>query len=165
MTEAAGTQGGGPSPGTALFGAVSAEAVAAILRKTGYRASVVTQGGVPQVQSAAQGLGFLVAFGNPASDAGDAWVDFSLQCLIAIEGELPAGLVDDWNRGMRFARLFRQDQLLVLAMDVVVAGGVTEAFLCTQFELWDRVIRDLLRHLRGDGVRREATAPGASAAA
>jgi hypothetical protein len=49
---------------------------------------------------------------------------------------------------MRFARLFRQDAFLVLTMDVVLAGGVTDDYLCAQCELWDRVIRDFILHLR-----------------
>jgi hypothetical protein len=49
---------------------------------------------------------------------------------------------------MRFARLSRQGEHLVLSMDVVVAGGVTENHLVAQCELWDRVIRDFIMFLR-----------------
>jgi hypothetical protein len=165
MSEPASAIGGAPAPGTEIITHVTAESIAEVLRRTGYRATIAVQGGAPQVQSAAQGLGFLVVFGNAAPGLPGAWIDYTLQCLIALETELPAGLVEDWNRGMRFARLFRQDRLLVLSMDVMVAGGVTDAFLCAQCELWDRVIHDFVRHVRGDAPRGGAAAPAPSAAA
>jgi len=137
---------------------VGAEDIAEILRRTGYRATVVDVAGQPQVQSAAQGLGFFVAFGNPALQGQPGFIDLAFQCVISIQGEVPPGLIDGWNRGMRFARLFRQESLLVLTMDVVLAGGVTDEWLCAQCELWDRVIRDLILHLRGPVTDAETSA-------
>ena len=127
---------------------LTAEVVAEILRRCGYRASVVENGRAPQVHSAAQGLGFLVGFGNPLDGADGRYADCGFQCWIGIQGELPADLVPTWNHTMRFARLSRQGEHLVLSMDVVVAGGVTENHLVAQCELWDRVIRDFIMFLR-----------------
>lgn len=141
---------------------VSPEDLADVLRKTGYRAAVVEPqaGGQigspvgPQVQSAAQGLGFFIGFGNPLPAVDDAlggsrrYVDFAFHCWLNIEGELRPDLVDSWNRNKRFARMFQQAPLLVLSMDVVVAGGVSEAFLIAHCELWDRVLQDFIAHLR-----------------
>lgn len=156
---------------------VSAEDLAEVLRKTGYRAAVVEQQGGgqtggpvgPQVQSAAQGLGFFIGFGNPlpASDAAlggsRQYVDFAFHCWLNIEGELRPDLVDSWNRGKRFARLFRQAPLLVLSMDVVVAGGVSEGFLIAHCELWDRILQDFIAHLRLPAAAAGAAAAGAAA--
>jgi hypothetical protein len=132
----------------AVRSAVNPEEMAAILRRTGYRATVAELAGQPQVQSAAQGLGFFIGFGNAEPAAPGAFIDLAFQCLISIQGEVPAGMIEGWNRSMRFARLFRQDAFLVLTMDVVLAGGVTDDYLCAQCELWDRVIRDFILHLR-----------------
>lgn len=154
---------------------VSPEDLADALRRTGYRAAVVEQqaGGPagPQVQSAAQGLGFFIGFGNPlpAEDGAAAgarqYVDFAFHCWLNIEGEMRPDLVDSWNRGKRFARLFYQAPLLVLSMDVVVAGGVTDSFLVTHCELWDRVLQDFIGHLRLPTGNRAAPAAGDAAAA
>ena len=132
----------------AVRSAVNPEEMAEILRRTGYRATVAELAGQPQVQSAAQGLGFFIGFGNAAPAAPGGFIDLAFQCLISIQGEVPAGMIEGWNRSMRFARLFRQDAFLVLTMDVVLAGGVTDDYLCAQCELWDRVIRDFILHLR-----------------
>lgn len=156
---------------------VSPEDLAEVLRKTGYRAAVVEQqpggqtGGPvgPQVQSAAQGLGFFIGFGNPlpASDAAlggsRQYVDFAFHCWLNTEGELRPDLVDSWNRGKRFARLFRQAPLLVLSMDVVVAGGVAEGSLIAHCELWDRILQDFIAHLRLPAAPAGAAAAGAAA--
>lgn len=127
---------------------VDPASMAELLQRAGYRASVAEQQGAPRVQSAAQGLAFFLAFGNPAPVATGGYADFAFHCWITIRDELPPGLVEDWNREMRFARLFRQDKLLVLTLDVLVAGGVTDEFLLAQVELWDRVVHDFIRHLR-----------------
>jgi hypothetical protein len=143
--------------------AVTAEDIAAILHKCGYRASIVQQERGTQVQSAAQGLGFFVGLGNAQPEQPGSHLDFSFHCWITIQGELPLGLVGNWNQSMRFARLFRRGQLLVLTMDVLVAGGVTEAYLCAQCELWDRVIHDFIRHINRPAAESHA-APAAAMA-
>jgi hypothetical protein len=126
---------------------VTPEFVAELLRRSGYRANIAQQNGAPQVQSAAQGLGFFIGFGNPAAEPG-THVDFSFHCWLAIQGELPLAVIEGWNAGMRFARLFRREEMLILTMDVMVAGGVSEAHLLAQIEIWDRLIHDFIRHLR-----------------
>lgn len=132
--------------------------LAEALKKSGYRANLVEQNKLPQLQSAAQGIGFFIAFGNPAPAGRGGYVDYSFHCWFAIQGELRADLVDAWNRSKRFARLFRQEQMLVLTMDVMVAGGVCDAFLCAQVEVWDRVLHDFIAHFK-----QPAPAPAAAA--
>jgi len=133
---------------TTTLAGISAEEFAGILRRCGYRATVVEQGGRTQVQSAAQGIGFFAAPGNRLQGDEMRFADFALQSVIAVQGELPPGLVEDFNREMRFARLFRSGDYLVLALDIVLAGGVTEEHLCAQCELWDRILRDFILRLR-----------------
>ncbi len=146
-------------PISAVKTAVTPNEVADILKTAGYRANVVEHQQFPQVQSAAQGLGFFVGFGNSAPGEEGTYVDFSFHCWITLQGEFAAQTIDSWNQTRRFARLYRQGQLLILTMDVMVAGGVTDAFLLAQTELWDRVIRDFIRHLQQPP---QAVAPNAT---
>jgi Putative bacterial sensory transduction regulator len=131
----------------AMRTSVTPEFIAELLRRSGYRANIAQHNGAPQVQSAAQGLGFFVGFGNAAGEDG-AYVDISFHCWLSIQGELPVAVIESWNAGMRFARLFRREELLILTMDVMAAGGVAEAHLTAHIEIWDRLIHDFIRHLR-----------------
>ena len=63
------------------------------LQAAGYRVNRTEQGGVVQLLSASQGIGFAVRFGNPATDAG-AYLDYCFSCALRIQGELPAGLAE-----------------------------------------------------------------------
>ncbi|MGG5540083.1 YbjN domain-containing protein [Burkholderia vietnamiensis] len=135
--------------------AVSAERLAEILRRAGYRVTVAEQNGAMQLMSASQGVGFGVRFGNPAVGVPPAidaarivYLDYTLSCVLQVQGELPAELVANWNRTKRFARLASHGAFLALEMDVVVAGGVSERHLRSTVELWDRLIQEFLLHLR-----------------
>ncbi|MFP3757907.1 YbjN domain-containing protein, partial [Cupriavidus sp. SIMBA_020] len=96
-----------------------------------------------------------VRFGNPAVGVPPAidaarivYLDYTLSCVLQVQGELPAELVANWNRTKRFARLASHGAFLALEMDVVVAGGVSERHLRSTVELWDRLIQEFLLHLR-----------------
>lgn len=135
--------------------AVSAERLAEILRRAGYRVTAAEQNGAMQLMSASQGVGFAVRFGNPAVGVPPAidaarivYLDYTLSCMLQVQGELPAELVANWNRTKRFARLASHGAFLALEMDVVVAGGVSERHLRSTVELWDRLIQEFLLHLR-----------------
>ena len=150
-----------------LIDAVTVEEMAETLRRCGYRANVVEFQGRPQVRSAAQGLGFIVAFGGspkPDSSGVTRYADLAFQCWIAIEGDLAHGIIDRWNQQQRFARLFRQGQMLVLCYDVLVAGGVAPEHLLSQCELWDRIIHELIRHLKQPPPALAAGRPGPATA-
>jgi len=136
--------------------AISAERLADILRRAGYRVTVAEQNGAMQMMSASQGVGFAVRFGNPAAGlvpqgtdaAAIPYIDYTLSCVLQVQGDLPAELVANWNRTKRFARLASHGAFLALEMDVVVAGGVSERHLRSTVELWDRLIQEFLLHLR-----------------
>ena len=72
-----------------------------------------------------------------------------------MQGELPAGLAERWSVEKRFARLTVQGAFLVLELDVIVAGGVSENYLLATTELWDRLLQEFLLFLRANA------APGA----
>lgn len=122
--------------------------LADLLRRAGYRATVASDGGRPLVQSAAQGLGFLLMPGNAASEEPGSYVDFSFNCLIRLEQKLSSSQIESWNEGKRFGRCFQRDGLLALALDVMLVGGVSERYLLSQCELWDRLMHDFIAHLR-----------------
>jgi hypothetical protein len=143
---------------------VTLDHLAEALRRAGYRAQPGTaEKNRPVLHSAAQGLGFMVYAGNPAKVPG-AFADYSFACLIQVKGELSREVIERWNREKRFGRLFLDGQLLVLAMDVLVAGGVSPEALVAQCELWDRLMHDFLAHLRSARVV-ASVAPAPAAAA
>jgi hypothetical protein len=154
--------------------AISADRLADVLRRAGYRVTAAEQNGTVQLMSASQGIGFAVRFGNPATtlapQGADAplaalpYIDYTLSCVLQVQGELPAELVADWNRTKRFARLASHGQFLALEMDVVVAGGVSERYLRSTIELWDRLIQEFLLHLRNRPAMAEQEAAARTAA-
>jgi hypothetical protein len=139
--------------------AVSVDQLADIFKSAGYRVTPAEQNGSVQLMSASQGVGFAVRFGNGSAEAG-TFLDFTLSCALQVQGELPAEIVASWNRTKRFARLWEQAPFLVLEMDVVVAGGVSERNLRSLIELWDRLIREFLLHLRNRPAMAAAEAAG-----
>ncbi|WP_271102971.1 YbjN domain-containing protein [Pseudomonas tohonis] len=134
------------------------------LQAAGYRVNRTEQGGVVQLLSASQGIGFAVRFGNPATAAG-AYLDYCFSCALRIQGELPAGLAEVWNASRRFARLSRQGEFLVLEMDAIVAAGVSPQHLQGQMELWDRLLQEFIAYLRdySQAMAREQAAAQAPA--
>lgn len=149
-----------PSMSETMIHRSNLEQLAELLRRAGYRATVASDAGRPLVQSAAQGLGFLLMPGNAAADEPGSYVDFSFNCLIRLEQKLAPGLIESWNEGKRFGRCFQRDGLLALSHDVMLVGGVSERYLLSQCELWDRLMHDFIAHLRQPT---QAAAPTAAA--
>jgi len=118
--------------------------LADLLRERGFRAELQEPG--PVVVSAASGLGFRAEFANPA--AAGRFLDFTLVCAIEVPAETSAPLASRWNASRRFGRLQQRDGVLVLDMDVLLAGGVTDAYLQARVEIWDQLLRLLVTDLR-----------------
>lgn len=138
---------------------VTLERLAEMLRAAGYRAQTgVDAAERPLLHSAAQGLNFLVCPGNALPQAADQFADFAFNCALRVEGAMRPEAIEDWNRGKRFARLYREGELLVLTMDVMVAGGVSATALQAHCELWDRLLREFLAHLRSTPMLQPAEA-------
>lgn len=149
--------------GITIVEAVSPEQLAGVFRGAGYRVTLAEQNGRMQLMSASQGVGFAVRFGNPGAET-DTHLDYTLSCALQVQGELPPDLVPAWNRTKRFARLASHQQFLLLEMDVMVAGGVTDRHLRSTIELWDRLVQEFLLHLRNRPVMAAAGATAAQAA-
>ena len=124
---------------------ISPEEMAEILRLAGYRAVVAEQEQAPSpwLQSAAHGLNFIVIFGNLLAGSTGRYQDLAYQCAITVGDTVPAAFIERWNAARRFGRLFRHQQSLVLAMDVLLAGGVSTESLRAHCELWDRLVQEL----------------------
>ncbi len=140
---------------------ISIQQAAESLRAAGFRASISDQEGRPLIQSAVQGLGFIVTPGNPAPDDATRYVDFSFNCLIQFEGQIGAEKILRWNETKRFARLYATRQTLVLAMDVFIGAGDGELCLRGYCELWDRVVHEFIAYLRSLPVATPAAAAAA----
>lgn len=145
---------------SALIESVSIERLTELLQNAGYRVTASEQNGQTQLLSASQGMGFAVRAGNPAAQT-DHFVDYTLSCALRVQGELPDDLVPQWNVTKRFARLTRQGDFLVLEMDVIAAGGVSETYLRATTELWDRLLQEFLMYLRTFASQAGGTAASA----
>lgn len=137
---------------------VNAERLQELLQSAGYRVTVSEQNGMVQLLSASQGVGFAVRLGNPAAEDGH-YLDYTLSCALRVQGELPAGLAERWNVEKRFARLTVQGAFLVLELDVILAGGVSENYLRATAELWDRLLQEFLLFLRANATSPATEAP------
>ncbi|PLZ01729.1 bacterial sensory transduction regulator family protein [Burkholderia sp. WAC0059] len=145
-----------------LYESVSVDELADLLRESGYRVTPAEQNGHVQLMSASQGIGFAVRFGNRAAEEG-RFFDFTLGCVMQVQGDIPVELVPSWARTKRFARLSAQGQFLVLEMDVVVSGGVSVRHLTSMTQLWDRLMQEFVLHLRNRPAMAAAERPAGSA--
>ena len=118
------------------------------LQQVGFRVEQSTDpiARVEFLRSATSGVGFDVRPGSPGVDGG--FVDVAFIAVLQVQGELPLGLVNNWNGTRRFARLQLGPQLLALSLDVSVAGGVSPQHLRSQIEIWDHLLQDLIGYLR-----------------
>lgn len=133
---------------TEILETVSLDKVSDFLKAAGYRVTQTEQNGLPLLMSASQGIGFQVRFGNPTEGKDEAFRDLTFACVLRVEGALPEGVVNGWNAARRFSRLSQQGAFLVLEMDVLLLGGVTESHLHACATVWDRLLQDFLLHLR-----------------
>lgn len=147
---------------TDLINFVTPETLTSLLQDAGCRVTRSEQGGVVQLHTASQGIGFNVRFGNVAQEAG-RYIDFDFNCVLQIQGELPEGLVNQWNATRRYGRLFVQGSLLVLQMDVLVADGVSQKYLLSNLVVWDRLLQEVVIYLRDFGRNAAAAKPEAVA--
>ena len=131
-----------------LLHAVSAEQVADAIKIAGCSVTTLEHNGVPHLHSASQGVGFQVLWGNAAATSGQ-FVDFTLSCPLRVQdGVLPEGLIAEWHRSKRFARIVQHGDLLALEMDVIVVGGVSTAHLNMMVQLWTQMMGQFFLHLR-----------------
>jgi hypothetical protein len=134
--------------GGALVYTVTPERIGDAIKAIGCAVTILEQNGLPMVHSASHGVGFQVLWGNPAAEAG-AYIDFTLSCPLRVQdGTLPEGLIAEWHRAKRFARLVQHGDMISLEMDVIVVGGVSPNFLPMMMQLWTQMMGQLFLHLR-----------------
>lgn len=146
----------------ALIEFVTADSMTTLLQDAGCRVNRIEQNQVVQLQTASQGIGYSVRFGNLAKQQGE-FLDFTYSCTLRVQGEIPENLVNQWNISRRFARLSSQGEFLVLEQDVVVADGVSPKNLLGSLVLWDRVLQEFVIYLRDFSRNAAAQAEAASA--
>lgn len=146
----------------ALIEFVTADSMTTLLQDAGCRVNRIEQNQVVQLQTASQGIGYSVRFGNLAKQQGE-FLDFTYSCALRVQGEIPENLVNQWNVSRRFARLSSQGEFLVLEQDVVVADGVSPKNLLGSLVLWDRVLQEFVIYLRDFSRNAAAQAEAASA--
>ncbi len=130
---------------------VTPEQLGEIMQTAGYRTEHRTDtNGTPLIASATGGISFNVRLGNRAVAPVEGYIDFTYLTVIKIEGDFPIDRVNDWNRNKRFSRLHKVDDFIVLDMDIIVAGGVTQNHIRATMELWDRLLQEMMGWLRGD---------------
>jgi hypothetical protein len=128
---------------------ISPEKFGELLQRVGLRAEMFAADDTPHIKSSTGGLGFSVRFGNRAPAPAEGFLDYSFIAVIKIDGGFNLDRCNDWNRQKRFTRLHTSDDLLIMDMDVMVGGGVTERHILGSLEIWDRLTQELIMWLRG----------------
>ncbi len=142
-----------------LLRSVTSEQVSEAIKAAGCAVTAVEQDGAVRLHSASHGIGFQVLWGNV--QAPGQYVDFTLSCPLRVQGgTLPEGVLADWHRSKRFARVAQHGDFVVLEMDVIAAGGVSPAHLALNIQLWTQMMGQFFLHLRNyRAVEGGATGP------
>lgn len=135
-----------PATGELLF-SVSPDQVGEAIKAAGCAVTAIEQDGVVRLHSASHGVGFQVLWGNALTQG--HYVDFTLSCPLRVQGgTLPEGVLADWHRAKRFARVAQHGDFVVLEMDVLTAGGISPNHLAVQAQLWTQMMGQFFLHLR-----------------
>lgn len=147
-----------------LLRAVTSEQVSDAIKAAGCAVTAVEQDGAVRLHSASHGVGFQVLWGN--AQAPGQYVDFTLSCPLRVQGgTLPEGVLADWHRSKRFARVAQHGDFVVLEMDVIAAGGVSPAHLALNIQLWTQMMGQFFLHLRNYRTAESNEIPQAAGAA
>lgn len=151
---------------SALIHSVTPEQIGEAIKAVGCAVTILEQNGLPMVHSASHGVGFQVLWGNTTGEPGK-YIDFTLSTPLRVqEGSLPEGLIAEWHRSKRFARVVQHGEMISLEMDVIVVGGVSPTYLNMMVQLWTQMMGQFFLHLRNfDSARPEAAAAAAAAPA
>lgn len=142
-----------------VLAAVGPEQLGEAIKLAGCAVTPVEQNGVIRLHSASHGVGFQVLWGNRL--AAGQYADFTFSCPLRIQGgSLPHGLLQEWHRSRRFARVSQHGEFIALEMDVFVAGGVTLDYLTVQAQLWTQMMGQFFIYLRNYKADAEAASTG-----
>lgn len=159
------------TPATAPAAASAAEVLTSMtpdqvseaIKGIGCAVTAFEQDGVTRLHSAAHGVGFQVLWGNALANG--LYADFTLSCPLRIQGgNLPDGLLGEWHRTKRFARVAQHGEFVVLEMDVVMAGGVTAGHVQICLQLWSQMMGQFFLFLRSYTQNEAAKAADAAPA-
>ncbi|KMW49239.1 YbjN domain-containing protein [Ralstonia insidiosa] len=127
------------------------------IKAAGGAVTAIEQGGITHLTSASHGISFQILWGNAIEP--DHYADFTLSCPLRVQGgTLPDGLIADWHRSRRFARLAQHGDFVVLEMDVIAAGGISNEHLAMQIRLWMQMMGEFFVYLRNYRDEPEAQA-------
>lgn len=156
-----------PAPAVELLNTVNAEQVSDAIKAAGCAVTTTEQEGTTWLHSASHGIGFQVLWGNAITPG--QYADFTLSCPLRVQGGvLPEGVLTEWHRTKRFARVALHGDFVVLEMDVMVAGGVSPSHLAVSLQLWTQMMGQFFLHLRNfkpESVPSTDTAAAATATA
>ncbi len=135
------------TPAVELLNTVNAEQVSDAIKAAGCAVTTTEQDGTTWLHSASHGIGFQVLWGNAITPG--QYADLTLSCPLRVQGGvLPEGVLTEWHRTKRFARVALHGDFVVLEMDVMVAGGVSPAHLAVSLQLWTQMMGQFFLHLR-----------------
>lgn len=153
-----------------LITTMTLESLRDFVQSVGYRVETITDGNVTFLRSATNGLAFDIRPGSALAGGANGFIDVAFVALFGVRGALPLDLVNRWNRSHRFGRLFLDavapgQEFLVFTVDISFAGGVTQAQLRGQVEIWDGLIQQLIPWLREEVSKIAPTVDTSSAPA
>jgi hypothetical protein len=136
-----------PAVAPELLTSMTPDQVSDAIKAIGCAVTAFEQDGVVRLHSASHGVGFQVLWGNAL--AAGLYADFTLSCPLRVQGGvLPEGLLGEWHRTKRFARVALHGDFVVLEMDVVMAGGVSPAHIQVNLQLWTQMMGQFFLFLR-----------------
>ena len=132
-----------------LIRSFTVETIRELVQSAGFRAEIVSAAaGGPVIRSASSGLAFEIRLLNPLTIDAKSFADLTFTAGLQLQGPLALDIVNRWNATKRFSRLYIAQGFLIIAMDVVLQGGVPSEHLRAQIEIWDRLLQELLVYLR-----------------
>ena len=137
---------------------VTPDQVSEAIKAAGCSVTALEHNGIAHLHSASQGVGFQVLWGNAGPAAGE-FLDFTMSCPLRVQGGvLPQGLIAEWHRNKRFARIVEHGEMIALEMDVIVVGGVSKTNLAMTVQLWTQMMGQFFLHLRNFAAQDAAPA-------